>query len=150
MINEESFNKEETMNIKRGITAGAFDLLHAGHCLLLREAHKHCDFLIVALQKDPSLTPEEYRGKKKNKPIQSLNERYIQLASCRYVDQIVVYNTEDELRQIFTEMRANIYFIGADWKNKKFTGWDLPMEVHFGSRDHSFSTTELRERIKNA
>lgn len=133
---------------KVGMTASAFDLCHAGHILMLKESKEHCDYLIVALQDDPSLTDETYRGKKKNKPIMSLEERRIILEGIRYVDEIVVYNTEKELYELLKKIRPDIRIIGADWKGKKFTGWDLPIEIYYNSRDHEFSTTELRKRIK--
>ena len=133
---------------KVGMTASAFDLCHAGHILMLKESKEHCDYLIVALQDDPSLTDETYRGKKKNKPIMSLEERRIILEGIRYVDEIVVYNTEAELYELLKKIKPDIRIIGADWKGKKFTGWDLPIEIYYNSRDHEFSTTELRKRIK--
>ena len=133
---------------KVGMTASAFDLCHAGHILMLKESKEHCDYLIVALQDDPSLTDETYRGKKKNKPIMSLEERRIILEGIRYVDEIVVYNTEKELYELLKKIRPDIRIIGADWKGKKFTGWDLPIKIYYNSRDHEFSTTELRKRIK--
>jgi glycerol-3-phosphate cytidylyltransferase len=117
---------------------------------MLEEAKKQCDWLIVGLQNDPSETPAEYRGKKKNKPIQRLDERYIQLKANRYVDEIVTYNTEEDLYKLLLELKPDIRIIGADWQGKKFTGYDLPMKVYFNSRNHGYSTTELRERIKNA
>ncbi len=133
-----------------GITAGAFDLCHAGHMLVFKEAKEVCDYLIVALQEDPSQTPAEYRGKKKNKPIMSLEERKIILESVKYVDEIVVYNSEAELKDILVRMKPDVRIIGADWKGKNFTGHDLPMEVYYNSRGHHFSTTALRERIYEA
>ena len=134
----------------KGITFGAFDLPHAGHCLMLEEAKKQCDWLIVGLQNDPSETPSEYRGKKKNKPIQRLDERYIQLKANRYVDEIVTYNSEEDLLQLLIEIKPDIRIIGADWEGKKFTGWELPMKIYYNSRNHSYSTTELRERVKSS
>jgi|SRR3990167_2606329 len=134
----------------KGITFGAFDLPHAGHCLMLEEAKKQCDWLIVGLQNDPSETPIEYRGKKKNKPIQRLDERYIQLKSNRYVDEIVTYNSEKDLYKLLLDIKPDIRIIGADWNGKNFTGHNLPIKVFFNSRNHSYSTTELRNRIKNA
>ena len=133
----------------KGITFGAFDLLHAGHCLMLEEAKKQCDWLVVGLQNDPSETPAEYRGKKKSKPVQSLEERYIQLKSNRYVDEIIMYNSEEDLYKLLLEIKPDVRIIGADWHGKKFTGHDLPIKVYYNTRDHSYSTTELRERIKN-
>lgn len=136
--------------MKIGITFGAFDVLHAGHCLMLKEAKEHCDYLIVGLQSDPSTTPKEYRGKVKNKPIQSIEERMIQLQANKYVDEIIMYETEEDLYNILLERKPDIRIIGADWKDKKFTGWDLPIEVYYNSRSHSYSSSELRERIKNS
>ena len=134
----------------KGITFGAFDLPHAGHCLMLEEAKKQCDWLIVGLHNDPSTQPEEYRGKKKNTPIQRLDERYIQLKANRYVDEVVIYDDEKDLYKLLIDLKPDVRIIGADWQGKKFTGYDLPMKVYFNSRNHSYSTTELRERIKNA
>lgn len=131
----------------KGITFGAFDLLHAGHCLMLEEAKKQCDYLIVGLQEDPSQTPEEYRGKKKNKPVQDLRERQIQLTANRYVDEVIIYKTEEDLYKLLINLKPDVRIIGADWKNKKFTGWDLPIKVYYNSRDHNYSSTGLRKRI---
>lgn len=133
-----------------GITAGAFDLCHAGHMLVFKEAKQICDHLIIALQDDPSNTPADYRGKKKNKPIMSLEERKIILESVKYIDEIVVYNTEEELYDLLVRLKPDVRIIGADWKGKEYTGHDLPIEMYFNSRDHNFSTTALRERIYEA
>ncbi len=135
---------------KVGITAGAFDLCHAGHMLVFKEAKTVCDYLIVALQEDPSHTPAGYRGKKKNTPVMSLEERRIILEGVRYIDEIVVYNTEEELYDLLTNLKPDIRIIGADWKDKEYTGRDLPIEMYFNSRGHQFSTTALRERIYEA
>lgn len=136
--------------MKRGITFGAFDILHAGHCLMLEEAKKQCDYLIVGLQNDPSITPAKYRGKKKNKPVQRLDERYIQLKANRYVDEVVVYDTEEDLYKLLVDLKPDIRIIGADWKDKFFTGHDLPIPMYYNSRSHIYSTTELRERVYKA
>lgn len=133
-----------------GFTAGAFDLCHAGHILVFREAKSVCDYLIVALQDDPSQTPAAYRGKKKNKPIMSLEERKIILESVKYVDEIHVYNTEEELLELLKTLKPDVRIIGQDWKGKLFTGHDLPIEVYYNSRGHTFSTTALRERVYEA
>jgi glycerol-3-phosphate cytidylyltransferase len=136
--------------MKKGFTAGAFDILHAGHCLMLEEAKKHCDYLIVGLQNDPSTTSEEYRGKRKDKPVQRLDERYIQLMANRYVDQVVIYDTEEDLYKLLKDLMPDIRIIGMDWKGKNYTGHDLPIEVYFNSRSHTYSATELRKRICEA
>ena len=133
-----------------GITAGAFDLCHAGHMLMFKEAKAVCDHLIVLLHDDPSVAPAEYRGKKKNVPIMSIDERKIILEAIKYIDQVITYNTEEDLYRLLVELKPDVRIIGADWKDKQFTGHDLPMEVHFNSRGHTFSTSELRERIHKA
>lgn len=127
---------------KIGFTASAFDLLHAGHIMMLREAKTVCDYLIVGLQTDPTLDRPT-----KNKPVQSVVERYIQLSACRYVDEIVVYATEKDLRDILLSYPINVRILGDEYKGKEFTGHDIPMEFYFNTRRHSFSTSELRVRI---
>ncbi len=135
---------------KTGITASAFDLCHAGHILMLKEAKTVCEYLIVCLEDDPSVTDASYRGKKKNKPIMSLAERRIILEGIRYVDEIVIYKSEEELYDLLVQLKPDVRIIGPDWKGKKYTGWDLPIEMYFNSRDHGYSTTELRHRIYEA
>ena len=138
--------REVLFEIKRGFTCSAFDLLHAGHNLMLEEAKKHCDHLIVGLHNDPSLDREN-----KNKPIQSLVERYIQLKAVKYVDEIIVYNTEKDLEDLLKILDIQIRFIGEEYKDKFFTGKDIcaarNIGIHYNKREHSFSTTELRSRI---
>ncbi|MDP2788677.1 MAG: adenylyltransferase/cytidyltransferase family protein [bacterium] len=138
-----------TSKIVRGFTCGAMDLLHAGHVLMLKECRSQCDYLIVGLQKDPSETPLEYRGKKKNKPIETLEERKIRLEGCKYVDEIITYSTEEDLYKLLQKLKPDVRFVGADWKGKHYTGYDLPIRMVFNTRDHNFSTSSLRERIKN-
>jgi len=116
--------------------------------LMFKEAKEHCDYLVVGLQDDPSVTEAEYRGKKKNKPIMSLAERRIILEGIRYIDEIAVYRTEEDLYELLKKIKPDVRIIGADWKGKEFTGHDLPMEVYYNSREHGFSTTELRRRIR--
>ena len=125
-----------------GITASAFDLFHAGHIIMLQEAKEVCDYLIAALQTDPTIDRPE-----KNRPVQSVFERYVQLTACRYVDEIVVYSTEKELRDILLSFPIDVRVLGEEYQGKQFTGHDIPMEYHFNKRQHSFSTTELRQRI---
>lgn len=131
----------------KGFTCGAFDLLHAGHILMFKEIRAQCDFLIVGLQKDPSTTDKSYRGKKKNKPIETVEERKIKLEGCRYIDQIILYNTEADLYDLLKELKPDIRFLGADWEGKHFTGDDLPIKVIFNSRGHDYSSSNLRKRI---
>ena len=117
---------------------------------MLKEAKTVCDYLIVCLQGDPSLTDPSYRGKKKNQPIMSIEERRIILEGIKYVDEIVVYNSEKELYDLLVLLKPDIRIIGPDWKGRPYTGHDLPIEMYFNSRDHEFSTTELRRRIYEA
>lgn len=129
-----------------GITFGAFDLLHAGHCLMLQEAKTQCDYLIVGLQTDPTIDRPQ-----KNKPVQSLVERYIQLKALTVVDEIIPYQTEAELLEIIKAIPINVRIIGADYLNKDFTGKEvadeLGIETYYNRRDHAFSTTDLRLRV---
>lgn len=131
---------------KVGITASTFDLLHAGHCAMLREAKTVCDYLICALQNDPSVDRPE-----KNKPIQNIVERQMQLASIRYVDEILVYNTEEELLDILAMYDIDVKIMGVEYRDKDFTGRDLckqrDIEFYFNKRDHRFSTSDLRQRV---
>ena len=132
---------------KIGITCSTFDLLHAGHVVMLEEAKRHCDYLIAALQVDPTQDRKE-----KNKPIQSVVERQIQLAAVRFVDEIVVYNTEKELDDIFLTLPINVRIIGEEYKDKDFTAkkicYKRKIEIIYNKRDHSFSTTDLKKRTK--
>ena len=130
--------------MKRGFTAGCFDLLHAGHCMMLKEAREACDHLTVFLQTDPSID----RPDTKESPTQSLPERLVQLEAIRWVDDVKIYQTEQELIEWLTLEQFDVRIIGADYKNKSFTGDDLPIEVVYNSRDHKFSTSELRSRVR--
>lgn len=129
-----------------GITFGAFDLLHAGHCLMLQEAKSQCDYLIVGLQTDPTIDRAT-----KNKPVQSLVERYIQLKAISVVNEIIPYQTEAELLQIIKSFPIDVRIIGSDYVGKDFTGKteanEFGIETYYNRRDHSFSTTDLRVRV---
>ncbi len=131
--------------MKKGFTAGAFDLCHAGHMRVFKECKNVCDYLIVGLQTDPSLD----RPDEKNKPVMPVEERKIILESVKYIDEVVVYERESDLYNLLKEntLGIDIRIVGADWKDKPFTGHDLPIEVYFNTRDHGFSTTELRRRV---
>ena len=135
--------------MKVGFTASCFDLFHAGHIMMLKEARKQCDYLIVALQTDPTIDRPE-----KNKPIQSVFERYVQLESCKYVDEVVVYATEKDLVDILRSYPINVRILGIEYQDKEFTGRkeceELGIEFYFNTRNHSFSTTELRQRVTDA
>jgi glycerol-3-phosphate cytidylyltransferase len=129
--------------MKIGFTCSTFDLFHAGHVMMLKEAKTQCDYLIVGLQIDPTID----RPGVKNKPVQSVLERFIQVKACMYVDEIIPYATEKELMDILTSYQIDVRIIGEEYRDKQFTGYQLPMSVYFNSRQHSFSTTELRQRV---
>lgn len=129
----------------RGFTCGAFDLCHYGHVLMFEEIKRHCDWLVVGVQTDPSIDRAA-----KNRPIQCMEERVGQVRAIRWVDEVVTYATEADLYALLKESPPDIRFLGADWKGKEFTGHDLPIENRFNSRDHSYSTSELRQRILEA
>ena len=129
--------------MKKGITFGAFDLFHAGHVLMLEEAKTVCDYLIVCIQSDPSLDREE-----KNKPVQSIIEREIQVSGCRYVDEVIIYDTEVDLLNIIGEVDWDVRILGEEYKDKDFTGRDQTLErCYFNKRPYTFSSSELRERV---
>ena len=129
-----------------GITCSSFDLLHAGHIKMLEEAKQHCDSLICALQTDPTIDRPE-----KNKPIQSIAERYIQLEAVKYVDEIVPYVTERDLEDILAMYPINVRVLGEEYRTKDFTGKEIcksrDIQIYFNKRDHRFSTTDLRKRV---
>lgn len=135
--------------MKTGITFSCFDLFHAGHVKMLEEAKNMCDYLIVGLQTDPTIDRPQ-----KNKPTQSIVERYIQLSACKFVDEIVPYSTEAELLEILKSFKINIRIIGEDYKDVEFTGkqfcMDNEIEIYFNSRKHDFSSSILKKKIKGA
>lgn len=133
--------------MKVGITCSAFDLLHAGHIVMLQEAKTVCDYLICALQLDPSVE-RNY----KNRPSQSIVERQIQLSAVKYVDEIIVYETEKDLKNIFASLKIDVRIIGEEYQNKNFTAKDIceerGIEIFYNDRKHKFSSTKLKEVIK--
>ena len=131
--------------MKIGFTCSTFDLFHAGHIMMLKEAKEQCDYLIVGLQTDPTLDRAN-----KNKPVQGVFERYVQLKACVYVNEVVVYATEKELRDILLSYKIDVRILGEEYQGKNFTGYDIPMEFYFNQRRHSFSTSELRQRVMEA
>jgi glycerol-3-phosphate cytidylyltransferase len=134
------------MSERVGIVASSFDLFHAGHVLMLQEAREHCDRLVVALQSDPTLDRPE-----KNKPIQGLFERYAQVEACKYVDQVIPYDTEEDLYNLLAGYEWDVRFLGADYVDRHdYTGADLDIPIHYCTRNHSYSSSSLRERIKAA
>ena len=126
-----------------GFTCSSFDLLHAGHILMLEDAKKQCDYLIVGLQTDPTID----RPQDKNKPIQSLKERKIQLEAVKYIDEIIEYSTEKELYKLLKKINPDIRILGSDYKEKSFTGDDLNIKIYYHERNHNFSSTNLRKKI---
>jgi glycerol-3-phosphate cytidylyltransferase len=132
---------------KIGITFSTFDMLHAGHIAMLSEAKNHCDYLICGLQTDPTID----RPETKNSPIQSIVERQIQLAACRYVDEVVVYQTEQDLVDLLLILPLDVRILGVEYEEKNFSGrdecYDRGIEIVFNGRDHSFSSSSLRRRV---
>ena len=132
---------------KIGITFSTFDMLHAGHIAMLSEAKNHCDYLICGLQTDPTID----RPETKNSPIQSIVERQIQLAACRYVDEVVVYQTEQDLVDLLLILPLDVRILGVEYEDKNFSGrdecYDRGIEIVFNGRDHSFSSSSLRRRV---
>jgi glycerol-3-phosphate cytidylyltransferase len=152
MNNTNNTNNKRTNYEKIGFTCSAFDLCHAGHMLMLEDCKKQCDYLIVGLQADPSVDNHknvEYRGKLKNKPVMSLDERKTILEGIKYVDEIFVYADEADLYQKIKNLNYDVRILGSDWEGKKYTGHDLPHTPYFHKRTYNYSTTELRERIYN-
>lgn len=137
--------KRTKWNLKVGFTCGAFDVLHTGHALMLQEARGVCDYLIVGVQSDPNIDRKE-----KNKPVQSFEERVTMVKAIRYVDEVVLYDTEADLLELLKKLNPDIRILGADWKGKRYTGWELPIEPFFNSRNHGYSSSSLRERIYQA
>ncbi len=147
------FNKiKELKNnkLKIGIVFSSFDLLHAGHIAMLAEAKNHCDYLIAGLQTNPTID----RPDTKNKPVQTIVERQIQLQAVRYVDEIVVYETEKDLEDILLTLPIDVRILGIEYQDKDFTGKSIcvsrNIEIIYNGRDHSFSSSSLRKRVKEA
>ena len=147
------FNKIKELKLdgkKIGITFSTFDMLHAGHIAMLSEAKNHCDYLIAGLQTDPTID----RPDTKNKPVQSIVERQIQLAACRYVDEVVVYQTEQDLIDLLLILPLDVRILGVEYSNNEFTGrkecLQRNIELVFNRRDHSFSSSSLRKRVAHS
>jgi glycerol-3-phosphate cytidylyltransferase len=134
---------------KVGFTASAFDLLHAGHVLMLEEAKDICDYLVVGLQLDPTIDRST-----KNKPVQTVVERYLQLRACKFVDEIIPYVTEKDLEDILSSIPINVRILGEEYKNQDFTGRDIckkrGIDLYFNQRNHRFSSSDLRIRVAKA
>ena len=134
------------ISMKVGFTCSTFDLLHAGHIIMLREAKEQCDYLICGLQIDPSVDRAE-----KNRPVQSIVERYTQLKAVGYVDEIIPYKYEEDLEDILSMYPIDVRILGEEYRDKDFTGKDIcrkrDIDLHFNKRDHRFSTSDLRRRV---
>lgn len=132
--------------MKIGITFSAFDLLHAGHIKMLEEAKRQCDYLIVGLQTDPTLDRPE-----KNRPTQTVVERYIQLKGCKFVDEIVPYATEQDLEDVLRSFKIDVRILGDEYKDRNFTGRayceSKGIELYYNRRDHRFSSSALRKEV---
>ena len=133
--------------MKIGFNCSSFDLFHAGHVTMLKMEKQLCDYLIVALQVDPTVD----RPGIKNKPIQSIYERFVQLQACKYVDEILVYSTEYDLLQLLMTQKIDIRFLSEEYLNRDFTGKQYciqnGIELHYHKREHDYSSTELRNRV---
>ena len=138
------------MSFKRtiGFTCGSFDLIHPGHIVMLEDAKAQCGYLIVGLHTDPTID----RPDTKNKPIQTVEERLEMLRAISYVDEIILYDTEEDLYNLLKEIKPNIRIIGTDWQENTsgFTGDDLPIRIYWHQRSHDWSSSELRKRVYNA
>ncbi len=133
-----------------GITFSTFDMFHAGHVAMLSEAKNHCDYLIAGLQTDPTID----RPDTKNRPVQSIVERQIQLAACRYVDEVVIYQTEQDLVDLLLILPVDVRILGVEYEHQEFTGQhechSRGIDLIFNGRDHSFSSSSLRKRVAHA
>ena len=135
--------------MKVGITFSTFDLFHAGHIKMLEEAKSYCDYLIIGLQLDPSIDRP-----KKNKPTQTIVERYVQVRSCKYIDEVIPYATEQDLIDILSSFKIDLRIIGEEYKNKEFTGKDYckkkGIEIYYNRREHRFSSSALRKKVSDS
>lgn len=130
---------------KIGFCCSAFDILHCGHILMLEDAKNQADILVVGLHTNPNLDRDN-----KNKPIQTYEEREIQIKGCKYVDEVIMYATEDDLMNILLALQPDVRILGTDWLNKPYTGYKLSIPIHWHQRTHNWSTTYLRNRIYEA
>lgn len=147
------FNKIKQLKedgLKVGITFSTFDLFHAGHVAMLSESKNHCDYLIAALQTDPTID----RPDTKNPPIQSIVERQIQVSTNRNVDEVVIYQTEKDLEDLLLILPVDVRILGVEYADKEFTGKQIcinrGIEIVYNGRDHSFSSSSLRKRVAEA
>lgn len=132
--------------MKTGFTCGVFDLFHAGHVLMLEECRRNCDFLIVALNKAENIDP--LINSDKQVPVYSIEERVLIMKACRYVDEVVIYNSEEELLALMKSRKIDIRFLGEDYRGKKITGEELNIPIHYTDRSHGLSTSKFRNTIR--
>lgn len=142
MLKMSNLQASQLERMRRGFTCSAFDLLHSGHIAMLEEAKTQCDWLIVGLHTNPQIDRPQ-----KNKPIQTTFERFIQLKGCKYVDEIIPYDTEEDLVNLLKIIKPDVRILGQEYKNKMFTGFELPIEVYFNTREHNYSSSSLRKRL---
>jgi glycerol-3-phosphate cytidylyltransferase len=133
--------------MKTGFACGVFDLFHAGHVLMLKECKEHCDYLIVALNTAENISGEINPGKRE--PVYTVEERKLIMESCRYVDEVMTYGSEDELEKILSQKKIDIRFLGEDYKGKPITGAGLNIEIHYTNRQHGYSTTKIVEKLRS-
>ena len=131
--------------MKIGFACGVFDLFHAGHALMLKECKQYCDRLVVAVNKAQNISAAINPAKQK--PVYSYEERKLILESCRYVDEVIGYNSEEELLEILKKGHFDIRFLGEDYKGRAITGAELKIPIHYTDRSHGLSTTVIRERL---
>lgn len=131
--------------MKKGFACGVFDLFHAGHVLMLQECKQHCDYLVVALNKAENISADINPGKKK--PVFSIEERVLVMQSCRFVDEVLVYNSEEELLEILRTHNFGVRFLGEDYRGKPITGAELNIPIYYTDRSHGLSTTLIRSRL---
>ena len=134
--------------MKIGFACGVFDLFHAGHVLMLKECRANCDHLIVALNRGENISGEI--NPDKEAPVFSLEERQLIMNACRYVDEVLIYNSEEELLKILREKKPSVRFLGEDYRDKKITGAELKIPIYYTNRSHGLSATGMKERIRNS
>lgn len=134
--------------MRTGFACGVYDLFHAGHVLMLMECKLHCDYLIVALNRAENIDQQINPGKQA--PVYSIEERKLIMSSSRFVDEVLTYNSEEELLKILQSRKIDIRFLGEDYRGKKITGEELNIPVHYTSRSHGLSSSDFRERIRNS
>jgi glycerol-3-phosphate cytidylyltransferase len=133
--------------MKIGFAGGVFDLFHAGHVLMLHECRNNCDYLIVALNKAENISEEINPGKRK--PVFSIEERKLIMESCKYVDEVLVYNSEEELYHLLQTKNIDVRFLGDDYKDREITGSDLNIQIYYTNRSHGYSTSAVIQKIIN-